>query len=81
MITFPCYLYDLLFGGGRPKALVAGQEDRNILPDEDKSNICKDPGASVCVTGSLENTINVVEKEKKGLGFIPKSPTAGKEGT
>ncbi len=55
----PCYLYDLLFGS-RPKAYMAGQED--IRPDEDKSNICTDTGASICVTGSLENTIDVVEK-------------------
>jgi len=54
-ITIPCYLYDLLFGS-RPKAYMAGQEDKNIRPDEDKSNICTDTGASICVTGSLENT-------------------------
>ena len=33
-VTMPCYLYDLLFGSG-PKAYMAGQEDRNIRPDED----------------------------------------------
>ena len=60
-ITIPCYLYDLLFGS-RPKAYMAGQEDKNIRPDEDKSNICTDTGASICVTGSLENTTDVVEK-------------------
>jgi hypothetical protein len=60
-ITIPCYFYDLLFGS-RPKAYMAGQEDKNIRPDEDKSNICTDTGASICVTGSLENTIDVVEK-------------------
>ena len=27
-----------------------------------KSNICTDTGASICVTGSLENTTEVVEK-------------------
>ena len=31
-ITIPCYLYDLLFGS-RPKAYMAGQEDKNIRPD------------------------------------------------
>jgi hypothetical protein len=30
-ITIPCYLYDLLFGS-RPKAYMAGQEDKNIRP-------------------------------------------------
>ena len=40
---------------------MVGQEDRNFSPDEDKSNICTDPGASVCNTGSLENTTDVVE--------------------
>ena len=29
---------------------------------EDKSNICTDTGASICVTGSLENATNMVEK-------------------
>ena len=60
-VTIPCYLYDLLFGS-RPKAYMAGQEDKKIRPDEDKSNICTDTGASICVTGSLENTTDVVEK-------------------
>ncbi len=32
---------------------MAGQEDKNIRPDEDKSNICTDTGAS---------TTNVVDK-------------------
>ena len=44
------------------KAYMAGQEDKKIRPDEDKSNICTDTGASICVTGSLENTTDVVEK-------------------
>ncbi len=60
-ITLPCYLYDFLFGS-RPKAYMAGQEDKNIRPVKDKSNICTDTEASICVTGSLENTTNVVEK-------------------
>ncbi len=41
---------------------MAGQEDKNIRPDEDKSNICTDTGASICVTGSLENTTDVVQE-------------------
>ncbi len=41
---------------------MAGQEDKNIRPDEDNSNICTDTGVSICVTGSLENTKHVVEK-------------------
>ncbi len=45
------------------KAYTTGQEDRNICPDEDKSNICTDTGASICVTGCLENTANVVENQ------------------
>jgi hypothetical protein len=40
---------------------MAGQEDKDIRPDEDKSNICTYTGASICVTGSLENATNVVE--------------------
>ncbi len=59
-ITIPHYLNALLFGS-RPKAYMAGQEDKNIRPDEDKSNICTDTRASIYVTGSLENTTNVVE--------------------
>jgi hypothetical protein len=39
-INIPCYLHDLLINS-RPKACMAGQEGRNIPPDEDKSNICK----------------------------------------
>jgi hypothetical protein len=50
-ISIPCCLYDLLFGS-RPKAYMAGQEDKNICADEDKSNICTDTGASIFVTGS-----------------------------
>ena len=38
-VTLPCFLYALLFGS-RPKAYMAGQEDKKIRPDEDKSNIC-----------------------------------------
>jgi hypothetical protein len=60
-ITIPCYLYDFLFGS-RPKAYIAGQEDKKIRPDEDKSNICTNTGASIGVTDSLQNTTNVVEK-------------------
>ena len=60
-VTIPCYLYDLLLGS-RPKAYMAGQEDKKIRPDEEKLNICTDTGASICVTGSLENTTDVVEK-------------------
>ena len=60
-VTIPCYLYDLLFGS-RPKAYMAGREDKKIRPDEDKSNICTATGALICVTGSLENTTDVVEK-------------------
>ena len=45
---------------------MAAQEDENIRPDEDKSNICPvhqiDAGVSICVTGSLENTTDVIEK-------------------
>jgi hypothetical protein len=33
----------------------------HIRPDGDRSNICTDTGASICVTGSLENTTNMVE--------------------
>ena len=51
-----------MFFESRPKAYMAGQEDRNITPDEDKSNICTDTGASVCITGSLEHTTEVVGK-------------------
>ena len=35
-IPSSCYLYDLLFGS-RPKAYMAGQEDKKVRPDEDKS--------------------------------------------
>jgi hypothetical protein len=59
--SIPCYLYDLLFGC-RPKAYMAGPEDKNFRPDEEKSSLCTDTGAFICVTGSLENTTNVVEK-------------------
>ncbi len=41
---------------------VRDSEDKNIRPDEDKSNIYTDTGVSICVTGSLENTTDVVEK-------------------
>ena len=60
-ITIPCYLYDLLFGS-RPTAYMTGQGDKKVRPDEDKSNICTDTGAPICVTGSLENTTDVVKK-------------------
>ena len=40
---------------------MAGQEDKKIRPGEDKSNMCTDTGASICVTGSLENATDVVE--------------------
>ncbi len=52
-ITVPCYLYGLLFGS-RPKAYMAGQVDKNIRPDIDKSNVCTDTEASIFVTGSLK---------------------------
>ncbi len=45
-ITIPSYLYDLLFGS-KPKAYMAGHEDKNIRPDEDKSDICTDTRASM----------------------------------
>ncbi len=47
-ITIPCYLYDLLCGC-RPKAYMAGQEDKNIHPDEDNSNICTNKPSTMVV--------------------------------
>ena len=34
----------------------------SIQPNEDKPNICAYTGASICITDSLENTTNVIEK-------------------
>ena len=58
-IEIPPHIHDVVFGS-RAKAYMAGQGDRAIPPDEDKSNIYADCGASFCIPGSLENTTDVI---------------------
>ena len=61
VVTIPARLHELLLGP-RAKAYVGRKDEKGTSPDEDKSHLCADCGASMTITGSLANTTDVVEK-------------------
>jgi len=57
VVTIPARLHNVLLGP-RAKAYMAGKDGGGTSPEEDKSHLCADCGASM----TIANTTDVVEK-------------------